>query len=146
MRHRCIHVKRWCGLGRSSADAISKPPKLATAAVDSQIARVWILQGSVIGSLWPPCAADAGIIFLPCVFFFLSFFSSPNVSRRRLDVCHTSIRGVALVRIQDAGLKRAARGSLKCRTQNRHLRSIVQLCRAISLQLRHVSTIGKKTC
>jgi len=32
------------------------------------------------------------IIFLPCgFFFFLSFFfSSPNLSRRRLDVCHTS--------------------------------------------------------
>jgi len=42
----------------------------------------------------------------------LSFFSSPNLSRRKLDVCHTSTRGVALVRISDAGLKRAARGSL----------------------------------
>jgi len=47
-------------------------------------------------------------------FFFLSFFfSSPNLSGRRLDVCHPSTHGVALVRIQDAGLKRAARGSLK---------------------------------
>jgi len=27
------------------------------------------------------------------------FFSSPNLSRRRLDVCHTSTHGVALVRI-----------------------------------------------
>jgi len=33
--------------------------------------------------------------------FFLSFFfySSPNLSRRRLDVYHTSTHGVALVRI-----------------------------------------------
>jgi len=49
-------------------------------------------------------------------FFFLSssfFFSSTNLSRRRLNVCHTSTHGVALVRFQDAGLKRAARGSLK---------------------------------
>jgi len=30
------------------------------------------------------------------IFFF---FSSPNLSRRRLDVCHTSTHGVALVRI-----------------------------------------------
>ena len=30
--------------------------------------------------------------------------------------------------------------------KNRHLRTIVQFCRAISSQLRHVSTIGKKTC
>jgi len=47
--------------------------------------------------LWPPCVADAGIIFLPCGFFFL--FSSPNLSGRRVDVYHTSTHGVALVRI-----------------------------------------------
>ena len=46
-------------------------------------------------------------------FFLLSFFSSPNLSRRRLDVSHTSTHGVALVRISDAGLKPAARGSLQ---------------------------------
>ena len=28
--------------------------------------------------------------------------------------------------------------------KNRHLDTVAQLCRAISLQLRHVSTIGKK--
>jgi len=28
--------------------------------------------------------------------------------------------------------------------KNRHLGTIAQLCRAMSLQLRHVSTIGKK--
>jgi len=30
--------------------------------------------------------------------------------------------------------------------KNRHLGTIAQLCRAISSQPRHVSTIGKKTC
>jgi len=45
--------------------------------------------------------------------FFFLFFSSPNLSRCRLDVCHTSTHGVALVRIKDAGLKPATRGSLK---------------------------------
>jgi len=30
--------------------------------------------------------------------------------------------------------------------KNRHLGTIAQLCRAISLQLRHVSTVGKNTC
>ena len=46
------------------------------------------------------------IIFLPCGFFLLSsiylssfFFSSPNLSGRRLDVYHTLTHGVALVRI-----------------------------------------------
>jgi len=49
------------------------------------------------------------------------------------------------VRIYDAGLKRAACGSLKVQdAKNRHLGTIAQLCQAISLQLRHVSTIRKK--
>ena len=59
--------------------------------------------------------------------------------------------GVALVQIQNAGLKRAARGSGSLKIQDakkspksRHMSTITQLCRAISLQLRHVSTIGKK--
>jgi len=53
--------------------------------------------------------------YIFALWFLLSFFflSSPNLSGRRLDVCHTSTHGVALVRISDAGLKPAARGSLK---------------------------------
>jgi len=66
--------------------------------------------------LWSPYRIGQTIIFLPCGFFFLSssfFLSSPNHSRRRLDVCHTSTHNVTLVRISDAGVKRSARGSLK---------------------------------
>jgi len=45
----------------------------------------------------------------------------------------------------DAGLKRAARGSLKIQDAKiRHLRTIAQICRAISSQLGRVSTIGQK--
>ena len=58
--------------------------------------------------------------FLLLSSFFVSFFfsSSPNLTCRGLDVYHTSTHGVALVRISDAGLKRAARGWLKVyRTQ-----------------------------
>ena len=40
-------------------------------------------------------------------------FSSPNLSGRRVDVYHAFAHGVALVRIQNAGLKGAARGSLE---------------------------------
>jgi len=42
--------------------------------------------------LWPPCVADADIIFVPCDFYLLSifFYSSSNFSGRRLDVYHTS--------------------------------------------------------
>jgi len=36
--------------------------------------------------------------YIFALWFFL-FFSSPNLSRRRLDVCLTSTRGVALVRL-----------------------------------------------
>ena len=35
-------------------------------------------------------------------------------------------------------------GGRKNDAKNRHLRTIAQLCRAISSQLRHISTIGKK--
>jgi len=49
-------------------------------------------------SLWPPCVADADIIFLSC-FFLLGFISSPNLSGRRLDVYHTSTHSVVLVQI-----------------------------------------------
>jgi len=53
-----------------------------------------------MNSLWLPYGIGQTIIFLPCSsssFFLL--FSLPNLSRRRLDVCHTSTHGVALVRI-----------------------------------------------
>ena len=53
--------------------------------------------------------------YIIALWFLLSFFffSTPNLSCRRLDVYHTSTHGVALVRISDAGLKRAARGLLE---------------------------------
>jgi len=74
--------------------------------------------------LWLPGVADADIIFSSCGFFIMdvlcnkaghyifalwfllllsssssSLFSSHNLSGRRLDVYHTSMHGVALVRI-----------------------------------------------
>ena len=50
--------------------------------------------------LWSPYVIGQTIIFLPCYFYLLSFFySSPNLSGRRLDVYHTSTHDVALVRI-----------------------------------------------
>jgi len=86
------------------------------------------------------------LYFCPVVSTYLSiFFSSPNLSGRRLDVYHTSTHGVALMRIQNAGLKCAAHGSLEIQdAKNRHFGTIGQLCRAVSSQLRHVSTTEKK--
>jgi len=52
-------------------------------------------------NLWSPYGIGQ-TIYIFMLWFVLSFFffySSPNLSRRRLDVCHTSTHGVALVRI-----------------------------------------------
>ena len=50
--------------------------------------------------LWSPYVIGQTIIFLPCGYYLsIFFFSSPNLSGRRLDVYHTSTHGVALVRI-----------------------------------------------
>jgi len=55
---------------------------------------------SSAGLLWPPYEIGGPLYFCPVVTIFLSiFFSSPNLSGRRLDVYHTSTHGVALVRI-----------------------------------------------
>jgi len=85
--------------------------------------------------------------YIFAVWFLSSFFSSPNLSGRgclpyfhtwcglsanlkcRSETCCTRLAG-------DAGRKKV--------TKNRNLGTIAQLCRAISLQLRHLSTIGKK--
>jgi len=72
------------------------PPIFARAAITLGI-------GPHSSLLRPPYVIGQTIIFLPCGFFFfylsIYLFSSPNLSRRRLDVCHTSTHGVALVRI-----------------------------------------------
>jgi len=46
-------------------------------------------------------------------FILLLLFSLPNLSRQTLDVYHTSTHDVALVQIQNAGMKCTARSSLK---------------------------------
>ena len=49
--------------------------------------------------LWPPCITGCGHMdFHPVVSSFF-FISPPNLSRRTLDVYHTSTHAVALVQI-----------------------------------------------
>jgi len=81
-------------------------------------------------------------IFSSCCLFFF-FFCFPNISRSRLDVYHTSTHGVAF---ETCCTRLAGNAGCKKSPKSSHLRTIVQLCRAISSQLRHISTIGKKTC
>jgi len=71
------------------------------------------------------------------------FFSSPDLSRRRLYVCHTCTH--------DLSANLGCRSETYCRRltentgrKNRHLCTIALLCRAESSQLRHASIIGKK--
>jgi len=47
--------------------------------------------------LWSPYGIGQTIIYSSCRLFFFFFFSSPNLSRRRVDVCHTCTHCVALV-------------------------------------------------
>jgi len=101
--------------------------------------------------LWPPYGIWQAIIFSSCGYFCLSsffFFSSPNLSGRRLDVYHTSTRGVTLsvnleCRSGTCCARLAENTARKNDAKNRHLGTILQLCRAIYSQLRHLSTIGK---
>jgi len=100
------------------------------------MAALWNRAGHYIFNMW---------FLLSCSSFF--FISSPIFSRRRLDVYHTSTHGVALVRIWNAGLKCAVRGSLK--VQDAKNRQKFAICApshnfvGLFLQLRHASTIGK---
>jgi len=59
-----------------------------------------VLAYSLYAWLWSPYVIGQTIIFSSCFFLLSSsFFSSPNLSGRRLDVYHTLAHGVALVRI-----------------------------------------------
>jgi len=111
------------------------------------MAALWNRAGHYIFVLWFLMAAlcnRAGHYIFALWFLSFYLFSSPNLCGRRLDVCHTSTHGVALVRISNEGLKCAARGSLQIQdAKNRYFGTIAQLCRAISSELRHVSTILK---
>jgi len=99
--------------------------------------------------LWSPYGIGQSIIFSCCGFFlsiYLSIFFFPRLIsapapyfytwcglsvnlKCRSEMCCTWLA-------ENTGRKKVAK--------NRHLGTIAQLCWAISLQVRHVSTIGKK--
>jgi len=80
--------------------------------------------------------------------FVISFlFSSPNLSRRRCMPYFRTWCGLSAnlrCRSETCYTRLAANTGRKKSSKNRHLGTIVHLCRAISSQLRHVSTIRKK--
>ena len=99
--------------------------------------------------LWSPYVIGQTIIFLPCDFYLLSFFflfSSPNLVDWCLPYLHTWCGLSANLRCmsETCCTRLAGNAGRKKVAKNRHLGTIAQSCRAISSQLRHVSTIGKK--
>ena len=91
--------------------------------------------------LWPPCVADADIIFSSCGTFLSSssffFFFLPNPSGRRLDVYHTSTHRVAFsanleCMSEKCCTRLAENAGRKKSPKIGHLRTIAQVCRAIS--------------
>jgi len=77
------------------------------------------------------------------LFFFLSFF--PRLFSAVADWMSTILLWCGLSANLECRSEMCCTRLWKYRTQkNRYLRAIAQLCRAISLQLRHVSTIRKK--
>ena len=97
--------------------------------------------------------ADHYIFALLFLFIYLLssiFFSLPNLSGRRLDVYHTLFdtwcgpSANLECRSERCCTRLAGNAGPKKVAKNRHLGTIPQICRAISTQLRHVSTIGIK--
>ena len=102
--------------------------------------------------LWPPYVTGQAIIFLPVVsivffFFFVFFyhFSSSNLSGHILNVYIQCDPTANLECRSEMCCSRLAAntGRKKNVAKNRYLGTIAQLRRAVSSQLRRVSTIGK---
>jgi len=104
----------------------------------------------VMAALCSRCRHYIFALWFLCFFFFLLLFSSPNLSGRRLDVYHTSTYGGRSANLECRSemccMWLAGNAGPKNDAKNCYLCTIAQLCRAVSSQLRHVSTIIKKTC
>jgi len=104
--------------------------------------------------LWPPYGIGQAIIFSCCGFYlssiYLSFFLT--YSQRSeigcLQYFNTCCGHSANLecRYETCCAWLAENTGCKKVAKNRHLGTIAQLHRAISSQLRHISTIGKKAC
>ena len=84
-------------------------------------------------------------VYIFMLWFVLLFFFFFLAQSQRSEIGCLPYFGTWCGLSANAGLKRAARGSLQIQdAKNRHFGTIAQLCWAISSELRHVSTIGKK--
>ena len=105
-------------------------------------------QHLVMAALWNRAGHYIFVLcFLLSIFFF--FLSAPILSRHKLDVYHTSHTWCGLsanlgCRSEMCCMRLTENTGHKKSSKIRHLGTIAQLCRTISSQLRHISTIGKK--
>jgi len=93
-----------------------------------------------LGFLWPPCIADADVMFLLC--FFL-LFSSPNLSgciEWMSTILPHMVWPQCEFRMQVGNVLHAACWKWDAKMTSRHHRTTL----SSQLGLRHVSTIGKK--
>ena len=119
---------------------------------DTVVAREAANRWTGAACLWPPYVIRQAIyvFILWFLLLFLSFFISlPNLSDGTLDVYHTShtLCGLSAnleCRSETSCVRLAENTGHKKSPKSRHLGTMPQLCRAISSQLRHVSTIGRK--
>ena len=99
-------------------------------------------------SLWLPSSAGILQLWFLLNFFLLSFFLTycQRLQIGCLTYFHTlcGISANLECRSERCCTRLAANVEPQKVAKNRHLGTIPQLCRAISSQLRHVSTIGKK--
>ena len=93
--------------------------------------------------LWPPNRAGHYILQL---WFLLSFFffSSLAYSQRSQIGCLSYLHSWCGLRSEMCCTRLAENIGRKNYAKNRHLRTIAECCRAISSQVRNVSSIGKK--
>jgi len=92
-----------------------------------------IVEVFVSVSLWPPYVIGQAIcIFILCFLLFSFFFSSPNLSGRRLDVYRTWC-GLSVnleCRSETCCARLAENTARKKSSKSRHLGTIPQLCRS----------------
>jgi len=96
--------------------------------------------------LWSPYGIGQTIKFSSCrLFFLLSIFFPCLISAAADWYFHTwcGLSANLRRRSETCCMRLAENTGRKKVAKNRHLGTIAQLCRAISSQLRHVSTIGK---
>jgi len=104
---------------------------------------------TVMQLLWPPCVADADIIFWSCFFFlsfFLAYYQRSQIGCLGLPYFYIWCRNSANLECRSEMCRRRLAGNAgpKKSPKIRHLGTVAQIYRATSSQSRHVSTIGKR--